>query len=116
MADDRLPCRRPESIDATRSDNVVRRPTAISLSPLQKASSRLTLVLCPAITIERLITGDFITRLPFRSGAARDLSGPCRSVLPAVTVHVAKGHGPAGCGQLLAQLAAVWPVCVRCED
>src|SRR3974390_1232715 len=98
MADDRLPCRRPESIDATRSDNVVCRPTAISFSPFQNASSRLTLVLCPAITIERLITGDFITRLPFRSGAARDLSGPCRSATAVATVYFLDGHGPAGCG------------------
>jgi hypothetical protein len=31
------------------------------LSPFQKASSRLTLVLWPAMMIERLTTGDFIT-------------------------------------------------------
>jgi hypothetical protein len=31
--------------------------------PFQKASSRLTLVLWPATTIERLTTGDFMTRL-----------------------------------------------------
>src|SRR5262249_32737844 len=42
------------------SDKVRSRLAAISLSPVQNASSRLTLVLCPAITIERLTTGDFI--------------------------------------------------------
>jgi hypothetical protein len=30
--------------------------------PFQKASSRLTLVLWPATTMERFTTGDFITR------------------------------------------------------
>src|SRR5262245_225467 len=70
MAEDRLPWRRSWSIAATRSDKVMPRPTAISLSPFQNASSRLTLVLCPAITIERLTTGDFICRL-HRSGATR---------------------------------------------
>src|SRR5580693_3681025 len=116
MADDRLPCRRPESIDATRSDNVVRRPTAISLSPRQKASSRLTLVLCPAITIERLITGDFITRLPFQSGAARAPSGPCRSATAGASDYFSDGHGPTCSGPPLARLDAVWLVCARCED
>src|SRR5258708_5768002 len=42
------------------SDKVKSRFAAISFSPVQNASSRLTLVLCPAITIERLTTGDFI--------------------------------------------------------
>jgi len=36
------------------------RAIAMSFSPFQNASSRLTLVLWPAITIERLTTGDFI--------------------------------------------------------
>src|SRR6516164_3333989 len=70
MADDRLPSCRSPSIAATRSERVTRRLSAISLSPLQNASSRLTLVLWPAITIDRLITGDFIARLLFRSGLA----------------------------------------------
>src|SRR5262245_37811812 len=42
------------------SDKVKSRFAAISFSPVQNASSKLTLVLCPAITIERLTTGDFI--------------------------------------------------------
>src|SRR5260370_30340817 len=54
----------------TISDKVRSRPIAISLSPLQKASSRLTLVLWPAITIERLTTGDFITPSVFRVNAS----------------------------------------------
>src|SRR6202035_3192775 len=60
MAEDRLPCRRSWSIAATMSDNVRSRFAAISFSPVQNASSKLTLVLCPAMTIERLTTGDFI--------------------------------------------------------
>src|SRR5215470_2189798 len=72
MADERLPWRRSESIVETRSDNVMSRPPAISFSPLQNASSRLTLVLWPAMTIERLTTGDFIYPLPYRSGVDRD--------------------------------------------
>src|SRR6266436_9134784 len=42
------------------SDKVKSRFAAISFNPVQNASSRLTLVLCPAMTIERLTTGDFI--------------------------------------------------------
>jgi hypothetical protein len=37
----------------------------MSFRPFQKASSRLTLVLWPAMTIERLTTGDFISFSPF---------------------------------------------------
>src|ERR1700730_9322812 len=40
------------------------RPPSIYLSAFQNASSRLTLVLCPAMTIDRLTTGDFIASLP----------------------------------------------------
>src|SRR5712691_11604998 len=65
MADDRLPCCRAESIAATRSDKVMARPPAISFNPLQNASSRLTLVLCPATTMERLTTEDFMNTPPF---------------------------------------------------
>src|SRR5882672_3102156 len=59
-------------MEATSSDNVILRDVAISFRPLQNASSRLTLVLCPAMTIERLTTGDFIRRLPNRSCAHQD--------------------------------------------
>src|SRR5271169_131792 len=78
MADERLPCLRSESMLPTRSDSVTRRLVAISFSPRQNASSRLTLVLCPAITMERLTTGDFMAHLPFRSGAGRGFCGLVR--------------------------------------
>ena len=65
MADDKLLCCRSLSIVATRSDKVVSRLLAISLRPFQNASSRLTLVLWPAIMIERLTTEDFTAELPF---------------------------------------------------
>jgi hypothetical protein len=38
---------------------------AISFSAVQNASSRLTLVLCPATTIDRFTTGDFTAPSPF---------------------------------------------------
>src|ERR1700761_6509352 len=79
MADDRLPWRRSVSIDATRSDSVTWRDTAMSLRLFQNASSRLTLVLWPAMTIQRLTTGDFIAHLPFQSGVGRGPSGLCRA-------------------------------------
>ena len=47
-----------------RSDKVLPCAVAISLSALQKASSRLTLVLCQATMMERLITVDFMFALP----------------------------------------------------
>src|SRR5262252_10816581 len=75
MAEERFPCRRPPSIVATRSESVMLRAEAISLRPFQKASSRLTLVLCPAMTIERLTTGDFIDLLHCRSGDRRVHTG-----------------------------------------
>src|SRR5712691_2140429 len=65
MADDRLPCCRRVSIVATRSDKVMSRPPAISFNPCQTSASRLTLVLWPATTIERLTTGDFIAVAKF---------------------------------------------------
>src|ERR1700740_1206795 len=79
MADDRLPCLRSESMLPTRSDSVTCRLVAISFNPRQNASSRLTLVLCPAMTMERLTTGDFIARLLFRSGAGRGCCGLARA-------------------------------------
>jgi hypothetical protein len=41
-------------------DNVIRWPCAISFKLSQNGSSRLTLVLCPPMTIERFTTSDFI--------------------------------------------------------
>ena len=43
--------------------------------PFQNASSRLTLVLWPATTIERLTTGDFMKRLRRRCGAGQETIG-----------------------------------------
>src|SRR5262249_7879727 len=60
MADDRLLCCRWESIAATKSDNVMWRWPPISFRLFQNASSRLTLVLWPRTTTERLATGNFI--------------------------------------------------------
>jgi hypothetical protein len=57
MADDRLPWARPESMIVANSDTVRPRACAISLSPPQNASSRLTLVLWLEIAIERLADG-----------------------------------------------------------
>ena len=60
IAEDRLPARRPLSIFVTTSDSVTCCVSAMSFRLLQKASSRLTLVLCPSMTTERLTTSDFI--------------------------------------------------------
>jgi len=45
VADDKFACLRSASIDEMRSDKVILRAPAISLSPFQKASSKLMLVL-----------------------------------------------------------------------
>src|SRR5215203_2335333 len=60
MAEERLPCWRVESMSATRSDKVLSLPVAISFRSSQNASSKETLVLCPAMTIERLTTWLFM--------------------------------------------------------
>jgi hypothetical protein len=52
-----------------RSDSVIRRLPAISFSARQNGSSRLTLVLCPARTMERFTIGDFIAPLSQELGA-----------------------------------------------
>ena len=57
---DRLLRCRCESITATKAPKFVCRLPAISFRHSQNASSRLTLVLWPATTTERLTTGDFI--------------------------------------------------------
>src|SRR6266481_2348391 len=116
MAEDKLPCCRSESIAATRSDKVMSRPPAISLSPFQNASSRLTLVLCPAMTMERLTTGDFIARLPFRSGGARGRAEPWRHVLPRVRARPCCARVVVGWLTLLVQPAHAWLACVPYED
>src|SRR5262249_6946467 len=107
MADDRLPCRRSVSIVATRSESVRLRSPAICFSPCQNASSRLTLVLCPAITIDRLTTGDFIRDL-LPGGVRRDRgrlspSGRPRASIALLIVHASDGfqrraRPPSGAG------------------
>src|SRR5712672_856450 len=77
MADDRLPLR-SASIDMTRSDNVMLRRAAISLNACQKALSRLTLVFCPPMMIERLTISDFIAGSLSRSAQKR--GGPSCNV------------------------------------
>jgi len=61
MADDRFPVPRLLSIEAMSSEMVVLRDTAISLSRVQKASSRLTLVLRPPSTVDRLSTVEIMS-------------------------------------------------------
>src|SRR5512133_2364105 len=58
MADDRLTCLRPPSIAPTNAATVTPRSLAISLKLFQNSSSRLILVLWPAMTIERFKTRD----------------------------------------------------------
>src|SRR5690242_2340874 len=60
MAQERLACSRDALIVATSSDSVRFRARAIVFNSFQKGSSRLTLVLCPPTTIDRLTTEDFI--------------------------------------------------------
>src|ERR1700753_2572951 len=48
---------------AMRSLSFLRRALAMAIRLCQKASSRLTLVLCPESMIERLTISDFILRL-----------------------------------------------------
>src|SRR4030088_2114692 len=72
MAEDRLPCCRSASTPATISDGFRSRSPAMSFRPLQNASSRLMLVLWPAITIERLRIEDFIASAPRYGSANRD--------------------------------------------
>jgi hypothetical protein len=68
IAEDRLPFWRVLSISATVFDSVACWAIAISFRPLQNASSRLTLVLCPAITTERLTIEDFMIVAPIVCG------------------------------------------------
>ena len=60
MAEERLLQRRSESMSPTMTDRFRSQSFAISLRPLQNASSRLMLVLWPAMTIDRFMTNDFM--------------------------------------------------------
>src|SRR5438477_10366271 len=108
MADDRLPCWRSVSMDETRSDRVTLRSSAMSLRLVQNASSRLTLVLCPAMTMERLITGDFIDGLLFRCDADREFGGPCLGPPPHGRAPLWRCHG-----QAAVRRRGLRPCCVR---
>src|SRR5258708_7767775 len=72
MAEDKLSCWRSVSILPTSSDSVMSRSLAITFSAFQNASSRLTLVLWPAMTVERLMTEDFIACPPAKEPTTRD--------------------------------------------
>ena len=68
------------------------RSLAISFSDFQKASSRLTLVLWPAITTERLTTKDFIAPLfSFRTYNAAPLLSGGSQLVRVEHVHVNEG-------------------------
>src|SRR5262249_54633864 len=91
------------------SDSVMLRSSAISLRPFQNASSRLTLVLWPAITIERLTTGDFIDGLLFRSDADQEFGGPSHGPPPHVRAPIWRRHG-----QAAVRRRGIRPCCARC--
>src|SRR3954453_19830925 len=59
MAEERLAFDRSRSMRRTRLETVICSASAIARTSLQNGSSRLTLVLCPPITTERLVTADF---------------------------------------------------------
>src|SRR5437764_4438825 len=116
MAEDRLPWLRPPSIVATKSDSVMFRAAEMSLRPCQNASSRLTLVLCPAMTMERLTTGDFIDRPPYPSDARRVGAAACPKGPP-------RAHAPTWVARTLcdsprreSRSGAVLPLSGLCED
>jgi len=118
IADERLPWRRSTSIDATNSDSVMLRDAAISFRPLQNASSRLTLVLCPAMTIDRLTTGDFIDRPRFRCRfcAHREAAVSFRSAPSPRFVPLWCGHESCGWLRSAPRPAVSLPPCGLCAD
>src|SRR3569832_313153 len=116
MADDRLPCWRSVSIDETRSDRVISRSSAMSLRPFQNASSRLTLVLWPAITIERLITGDFIDGLLCLCDAGQEHGGPDHGPPPHGRVPIWTHHGRAAVQRHGVRPYRGWRACARSAD
>src|SRR6202008_258474 len=72
IAEDRFPCWRLFSISLTKAESTVPRWAAISFMLVQKGSSRLTLVLWPHTTIERITTGDLIGILLSRADVNDD--------------------------------------------
>src|SRR6202020_1623040 len=95
MADDKLPCWRLLSISPTSSDSVMFRNPEISFMPFQKASSRLTLVLWPATTIDRFTTGDFMMRPRHQCDADPAVYWRGRCAVP--RAHVRTGYGRTSC-------------------
>ena len=71
IAEDKLPRSRVLSISVTIFDTGTPSVCAIFFRLLQNASSRLTLVLCPSITMERLMIADFMM-CPLISAPDRD--------------------------------------------
>src|SRR5262245_2696370 len=116
MAEDRLPWRRSVSMVATKSDSVSSRSPAICLRPCQKASSRLTLVLCPAMTIDLFTTGDFIPDLPHRGGDLRYVGGLSLSGWPRRCARLSSAHVSADFPQRLQWPAAASPACGAVAD
>src|ERR1044072_7492156 len=116
MADDRLPCRRSVSMDDTRSDNVMLRSSAISFRPCQKASSRLTLVLWPAITMERLTTGDFIDGLLVQCDADQESDGPDHGPPPLACAPLWMRRGQHVVQQHAVRLCCDWHACEPFAD
>ena len=97
MADDRLACLRSPSIAPIIAERLIPRSSAISFKQSQNSSSMLTLVLWPAMTIERFETGDtaspprmsqryYMERMAIRTRKTPGLSatGTYRSVAVAV--------------------------------
>src|SRR5271169_236500 len=68
------------------------------------------------MTMERLTTGDFIARLPFRSGAGRVLCESCRSGTDRGPVRLSIGRAQAYWKRPSCLLDAAWPACVRYGD
>src|SRR5579863_1359230 len=114
MAEDKLPCLRPASMAPTRSDTGCCRLAAMSLSAVQNAASRLTLVLCPAITMERLTTADLIPRLRCRSDARRDRARSYRFVSDPACARSSDDREPIGSTRLFARRGGAAPVCGLC--
>src|SRR5262249_48623012 len=101
---------------ATRSDKVIPRSAAISLSPVQNASSRLTLVLWLAITIERLTTGDFILHLLIRSDDHRDRDASWHPARLPVCARLCRARGDIAVLPQLGQRHRVRGSCAPCLD
>jgi hypothetical protein len=96
MADERFGCSLLALMLATSSDKVSWRNCAISRKPSQNASSTLTPVLRPAMTMHRLMTEDFMTRFPKGAGNVRRfrvriMTGPSSTLQKARAVEVGTG-------------------------